>query len=88
MSKSPHETMADADMAYYDKHGELPKQWHSDVAPVKKGTQMPMTEEYFDSIIKMRDELIDEQRVEISKLKMQVNKLQQRLATIVGSVHE
>lgn len=27
MSKSPYETMADADMKYYDKNGELPVQY-------------------------------------------------------------
>lgn len=44
-----------------------------------KGERMPMTEEHFVKVCAMRDELILEQKDEISKLKTKVNKLQQKL---------
>jgi hypothetical protein len=47
-----------------------------------KDKQMPMTEEYFSKVIAMRDELIFEQKDEISKLKMKINKLEQQLGKI------
>ena len=52
--------------------------WRDTLTPTK-GERMPMTEEHFTKVIAMRDELIDDQREEISKLKMKVNKLQQKL---------
>ena len=53
--------------------------WHEMALTPKKGERMPMTEAHFDKVIAMRDELIFEQKDEIAKLKMKVNKLQQRL---------
>ena len=44
-----------------------------------KGEKMPMTEEHFQKVIAMDQELILEQKDEIAKLKMKVNKLQQRI---------
>ena len=52
--------------------------WRDTLTPTK-GERMPMTEEHFDKVIAMRDELIFEQKDEIAKLKMKVNKLQQRI---------
>ena len=45
----------------------------------KKGEHMVMDEDNFNRVIAMRDELIDEQRVEISKLKAKVNQLTLKL---------
>jgi len=53
------------------------------LTPVK-GKAMAMTEVNFNRVIAMRDELIMDQRNEISKLKMQVNKLKQRIESING----
>ena len=44
-----------------------------------KDSRMAMTEDNFYRIIAMRDELIDEQRVEISALKAANNKLRVKL---------
>lgn len=54
--------------------------WHElgDPTP-KKGEQMKMTSDNFYRVIAMRDELIDEQRQEISKLKAKVNQLRMKL---------
>ncbi len=45
-----------------------------------KGERMEMTEENFSRVIAMRDELIFEQKAEISKLKIKINKLEQKLS--------
>lgn len=55
--------------------------WRSTLTPAKD-TMMPMTEEHFTKVIAMRDELIFEQKDEISKLKMKANKLQQHIDSI------
>ena len=54
--------------------------WHELAPPVVKGERMPMTEEHFDKVCAMRDELIEELREQLATLKSQVNKLQQKLA--------
>jgi len=54
------------------------KDWRS-VPTIGKGQLMPMTEEHFYKVIGMRDELIFEQKEEISKLKIKINKLQQKV---------
>ncbi len=56
-------------MAWHELPGETPK----------KDERMEMTQENFYRVIAMRDELIDEQRVEISKLKAKVNQLRLKL---------
>ena len=53
--------------------------WHEMALTPPKGEKMPMTEKHFYKNIAMRDELIFEQKDEISKLKIKVNKLQQRI---------
>jgi hypothetical protein len=53
--------------------------WHDKGLTPTKGERMEMTEENFSRVIAMRDEIIFEQKDEISKLKMKVNKLQQRI---------
>ena len=53
--------------------------WHDKGLTPKKGEMMEMTEENFYRVIAMRDELIDEQRQEISKFKAKVNKLQSKV---------
>ena len=52
--------------------------WRDVPTPIK-GVKMPMTEEHFTKVVAMRDELIFEQKEEISKLKIKINKLQQKL---------
>ena len=47
-----------------------------------KGQRMPMTEAHFAKVCAMRDELIFEQKSEISKLKAKVNKLEQKLVRL------
>ena len=44
-----------------------------------KGEMMPMTEEHFHRVIGIHDELIHEQKAEIAKLKMTINKLRLKL---------
>lgn len=45
-----------------------------DMAPTpEKDTKMPMTETHFYKVIAMHDELIHEQKAEISKLKHKLN---------------
>lgn len=56
-------------MAWHELPGETPK----------KDVRMEMTKENFYRVISMRDELIDEQRAEISKLKAKVNQLRLKL---------
>jgi len=51
-----------------------------------KGERMPMTEAHFNKVITMRDELIFEQKDEISKLKTKVNKLQQKLTKNLNDI--
>ena len=58
---------------------EVKKKWHEMALTPPKGEKMPMTEEHFYKNIAMRDELIFEQKDEISKLKMKVNRMQQKL---------
>ena len=53
--------------------------WHTKGLTPKKDAMMDMTEENFARVIAMRDELIFEQKAEISKLQMSVNTLRQRL---------
>jgi hypothetical protein len=47
-----------------------------------KGEPLARTEENFNKIILMHDELIHEQKEEIAKLKMKINRLQQRLGVV------
>lgn len=44
-----------------------------------KGYRMDMTEDNFNKVIAMRDELIFEQKEEIRKLKQRINKLNQKI---------
>lgn len=44
----------------------------------KKDARMDMTEDNFYRVIGMRDEIIDEQKSEISSLKSKINKLEQK----------
>jgi len=53
--------------------------WHDKGLTPVKGEKMEMTSENFYRVIAMRDELIDDQRKEISKLKVKINKLQQKV---------
>jgi hypothetical protein len=53
--------------------------WHDKGLTPTKGERMEMTKENFYRVIAMRDELIEEQRAEISKLKRKVNQLQMKL---------
>tara|TARA_R110000851_G_scaffold298160_1_gene453626 strand:+ start:190 stop:435 length:246 start_codon:yes stop_codon:yes gene_type:complete len=52
--------------------------WHEIAPPTPKDEKMPMTEEYFYKTLAMNEELIFEMLAEISKLKMTINKLQQK----------
>ena len=52
--------------------------WHDKGLTPKKGCLMEMTEENFDRVIAMRDEIIFEQKEEITKLKMTINRLRQK----------
>jgi len=56
-------------MAWHELPGETPK----------KDKRMDMTQDNFYRVIGMRDEIIDEQRVEISMLKASNNKLRIKL---------
>ena len=49
--------------------------WHNDGQTPKKDERMGMTKENFYRVIAMRDEIIFEQKEEISKLKAKINKL-------------
>ena len=53
--------------------------WDSIGLTPTKMHRMEMTEENFYRVLDMRDELIDDMRLEISKLKIKVNKLQQKV---------
>ena len=52
--------------------------WRKVLTPTK-GERMPMTEKHFYKVIGMRDELIFEQKDEISKLKIKINNLKQAI---------
>lgn len=56
-------------MNWHELPGETPE----------KGDHMIMDEDNFNRVIAMRDELIDEQRTEISNLKAKVNQLTLKL---------
>jgi len=53
--------------------------WHENGTTPKKGDKMEMSQVNFYRVLEMRDEIIDEQRAEISKLKAKVNQLRQKL---------
>ena len=55
------------------------KDWRKTGFTPPKGEAMAMTSENYHRIISMRDELIHEQKDEISKLKAKVNQLQLKL---------
>tara|TARA_R110000787_G_scaffold102906_1_gene209113 strand:- start:33 stop:233 length:201 start_codon:yes stop_codon:yes gene_type:complete len=56
------------------------KQWHTLTGETPdKDKRMDMTQDNFYRLIAMRDEIIDEQRVEISALKASSNKLRIKL---------
>ena len=56
-------------IAWHELHGETPA----------KDERMEMSQDNFYRIIGMRDEIIDEQRVEMSELKASNNKLRVKL---------
>lgn len=56
--------------------------WRDYKVTGKKGELMEMTEENFTKVCAMRDELIFEQKDEIAKLKMKINRLEQRLEAV------
>ena len=61
------------------------KPWHELPGETpKKDKRMDMTQDNFYRVIGMRDEIIDEQRVEISMLKASNNKLRIKLETSRG----
>lgn len=53
--------------------------WHKTGFTPPKGDKMAMTSENYHRIISMRDELIHEQKAEISKLNMKINQLRLKL---------
>jgi len=53
--------------------------WHENGTTPKKGDKMEMSQVNFYRVLEMRDEIIDEQRAEISKLKAKVNQLRLKL---------
>jgi hypothetical protein len=53
--------------------------WHENGTTPKKGDMMEMSQVNFYRVLEMRDEIIDEQRVEISKLKAKLNQLRLKL---------
>ena len=57
----------------------MAEEWHEIALTPTKGERMPMTEEHYHKVIAMRDELIFEQKEEISKLKRKINRMQQKL---------
>jgi hypothetical protein len=57
----------------------MEKKWHELALTPTKGEKMPMTEDQFQKVIAMDQELILEQKDEIAKLKMKINRLQQRV---------
>ena len=56
----------------------MTRPWHSIGLTPAKGEPMEMTQENFYRVIAMHEELIMEQKDEISKLKMKINKLTQK----------
>lgn len=59
-----------------------PTKWYMMAETPVKGERMPMIEDHFNKVITMRDELIFEQKEEIAKLKMTINKLRQKNAKV------
>ena len=57
----------------------MEKKWHELALTPTKGEKMPMTEDHFQKVIAMDQELILEQKDEIARLKMKINRLQQRV---------
>lgn len=53
--------------------------WQEIALTPEKDKKMPMTEKHFYKVIAMRDELIFEQKEEISKLKSKVSELRAKL---------
>lgn len=53
--------------------------WQDMAQTPAKDERMPMTKEHFYKVIAMRDELIFEQKDEISKLKSKVSELRAKL---------
>jgi len=63
----------------------MTKPWHELPGETpKKDKRMDMTQDNFYRVIGMRDEIIDEQRVEISMLKASNNKLRIKLESSRG----
>jgi hypothetical protein len=58
--------------------------WQDIAPPIPKGDPMPMTEEYFRKHQAMAHDLIDKQRIEISKLKQRVNNLELKNKSMTG----
>lgn len=54
-------------------------EWQDMAPPTKKGQPMPQTREYWVQLAARDQELILEQRDEISRLKAKVNNLQQKV---------
>ena len=52
--------------------------WHEKGITPTKDERMDLTQENFYRVIDMRDEIIEEQKIEISKLKAKVNQLQMK----------
>ena len=52
--------------------------WQDLAPPTPKDKKIAMTEEYFYKVLAMNEELIFEMKDKISKLKMTINKLQQK----------
>ena len=53
--------------------------WQDMTETPVKGEPMPKTIEHYQKVLAMDDELIHEQRLEISRLKMTINQLRQRI---------
>lgn len=53
--------------------------WRDMALTPKKDTAMPETKEHYLKMLALDDELIHEQRCEISKLKQKINKLELKL---------
>ncbi len=65
-------------MTHYNREREEAIRWFDKGLTPVKGERMEMTEENFDRVIAMRDELIFKQKDEIAKLKSKVNRLEQK----------
>ena len=53
--------------------------WHEMSKSPAKGETKVLTEIDYHKYLAMRDELIDEQKSEIAKLKMKINRLEQKI---------